>query len=155
MADGERATWRLQSTDGYSFLVGTLVSEANGGLVHELRLETRLPDEAEPATAIVTMPLSPLRLAMLIESLSAWLVQPLGAIASDPFEAAVDLALQRWHSLKLTFGSSDDVITTRGQVVCRLDLRHQLFEASMTFATDPTSLQLLLDGLKQLPVRAL
>jgi hypothetical protein len=115
MADCERTTWRLHSTNGYSALVGTVVSETDSGLVHEVRLETRLPDEAEPAVAVATMPLSSLRIEKLVASLRAWLAQPLGAIASDPLETAIDLALQPSHSLKLKFGVADNVITTRGQ----------------------------------------
>jgi hypothetical protein len=47
------------------------------------------------------------------------------------------------------------LITSRGQVACGIDLRHALLKASITFDTDPTSLQLLLGGLEQLCVESL
>jgi hypothetical protein len=141
MAEGERTGWRLRSTNGYSALVGTAVSGTDGASpVLEVRLEARLPDDSDPAVAVATMPPSSLRTAKSIASLRAWPAQPLGAIASDPFETAADLAdnaRTRWnsHSTPVTTSSPPEG-RSRDALTCATNFS---MRASHSPATRPAS----------------
>ncbi len=138
--------WRLDSTDGYSALIGVPVSAAGLAVVHDVRLEATEPQRTALTTRIA---LSRTRIASLVDALQGWLAQPLRALAIDDFEHSSELAAESWQVLRISFGRSDAVITTAGQSVCVVEVRNGI-EARLVFATEPTCLQLLCDGRQRL-----
>jgi hypothetical protein len=142
--------WQLASTNGYSRLAATLVGDEGSSLVHELRLESRLPGEAGGSFVAAQMVLSRRSLVELVDTLRPWLAQPLGALAADTLEASAELAAEDSDSLRVSFGSADDLVLTAGQVACRAELRRGFLHGQLVFATDPTCLQLLVVGLESL-----
>ena len=142
------AGWRLLSTNGYSQLICALVAAGESSLVHDVRVEQNLLGEPGAMVTATGIALSPESLTELVTVLQAWLAQPLGGLALDRLDYSIELAANPHESLKLTLGRRDDVITTTGSAAASIELRRGSLRASVVFATDPTCLQLLADGVE-------
>ncbi len=147
----EDARWCLTSTNGCSRLICELVTVRGSSLVHNVRLEHRSPTSEPGATvAIVGLNISSDEVAQLETVLQAWLAQSLRGLALDPLDYSTDLAVNHNESLKFTFGNSAHIITTPGAMAVEVEVRRDSLSGMVTFATDPTCLKLLFDGVKRL-----
>jgi hypothetical protein len=148
----QNAGWCLNSTNGYSQLTCEFVAVRGSSLVHNVRLEQRTPTSEPGSTvAIASLSISSGALAQLVTVLQAWLAQSLRGLALNPLDYLTDLAVNPDESLKLTFGASAaDTITTSGTMSVSVEVRRNSLSGVVAFATDPTCLQLLSDGVKRL-----
>lgn len=151
---GHSGEWELRSTNGYSCVSGAVDShDANSSSdvvdIWRVRLEYALPDERK-SPAIVEVPrlrLDPRGLRALGEELRSWLAQPLGALASNTFTYSVDLAAEPSDRLLIDFGKRTDLTIGAGGVGCMVELVRSGLAAKVVFVTDPTCLQVLVEGI--------
>ncbi len=147
----EDAGWCLNSTSGYSQLICELVAVRGSSLVHNVRLEYRSPTSEPGSTLVIAgLAISSDDLAQLETVLQAWLAQSLRGLALDPLDYTTELAVNHNESLKLTFGDSADIITTTGATAVEVEVRRDSLSGMVAFATDPTCLKLLSDGVNRL-----
>jgi hypothetical protein len=113
-------------------------------------LEYGLPEDPEPASLDVpAMALDQAELRSLEEALRSWLAQSLGALALDTLTYATDLASDPGQHLRIELGPREDLITAVGGLGCLVEVAYNKLRATIVFATDVTSLQLLADDLKR------
>lgn len=148
--EGARTGWTLTSTNGYTRLRCEPEYGLRGGvwLAHDLRVSYELPSDDLITLSLERdcLSLDSGRMGELLSALRRWLEQPLDALKAAPFEHSVDLGRAPHQSLRLDFGPHHDVILGPGATGCLLELRAE-FSAQLVFATDPTSLDTLADGL--------
>jgi hypothetical protein len=142
--------WGISSTNGNARLSCVLDHDDGISLVHEVRIDYRLPgDEQATASASVRrLALSKDRLGELLVDLRSWLGQPLDAIGARGFEHRADLAEEAAQSLTLEFGPRQDLIIGVGGVGCLIQIRSSALRADLGFRTDATCLELLAEGLE-------
>jgi hypothetical protein len=140
--------WELASTNGYGRLTAKLVAGNGSSCAYDVQIESRLPNDARTSVVSAQLVLSPPRMIELLQTLKSWLAQPLGALAVDSLQATAELAAEGPESLQISFGGKHNLVLTAGQVACRADLRHNLLEGQLAFSTDPTCLQLFVEGLE-------